>query len=286
MCRNSLENTIGGYRGAFINGAGIGIDWQRSDFDVKRVFHASSSYELPYGEGRSFGSNAHGIQQAALGGWMLNVIATLQDGQPFTIGCPTATGAGTGCNANLVSGVNPFANSSVTHFVNAAAFLNPPLVAAIGQSDLAPLGSRGSQLTGPAFRRLDASIFKRFNFGPRIYSEFRLEVFNTTNTANFANPSSLNFLNTPPSARLQQRETRPAIPARFNWRPSCIGDLMPKARKKRVSMDPRRIRERLSSVIGTSQFHLRPVYSNCSARRCKRARAPILFGAVLDSYLR
>lgn len=212
MCRNSLENTIGGYRGAFINGAGIGIDWQRSDFDVKRVFHASSSYELPYGEGRSFGSNAHGIQQAALGGWMLNVIATLQDGQPFTIGCPTATGAGTGCNANLVSGVNPFANSSVTHFVNAAAFLNPPLVAAIGQSDLAPLGSRGSQLTGPAFRRLDASIFKRFNFGPRIYSEFRLEVFNTTNTANFANPSSLNFLNTTTFGQITATRDSPSDP--------------------------------------------------------------------------
>lgn len=33
-------------------------------------------------------------------------------------------------------------------------------------------------------------------FGERIYAEFRAELFNITNTPNFANPTSLNFSNT------------------------------------------------------------------------------------------
>ncbi|MGH9618509.1 MAG: hypothetical protein ACRD45_02200 [Bryobacteraceae bacterium] len=65
----------------------------------------------------------------------------------------------------------------------------------IGQTDYAPLGGAPSQVTGPPFRRLDLSLFKQFHITERIHAEFRAEMFNVTNTANFANPSHLNFDN-------------------------------------------------------------------------------------------
>ena len=40
------------------------------------------------------------------------------------------------------------------------------------------------------------SLFKQFHFTERVYAEFRTEVFNVTNTANFANPTALNYINT------------------------------------------------------------------------------------------
>ncbi len=193
--RDPLEGDIGGYRAPFLPGFGIKNDFALADFDVRRLFHVSGTYELPLGPGRKFASAANGITKALIGGWSLNWIATVQDGQPFTVGCPRATSAGFGCNAFMLPGVDPYANSSVAHFVNAAAFSNPPAVGAIGQSDYAPLGGAPTQVTGPAFHRLDLSLFKRFNFTERIYSEFRAEVFNVTNTPNFSNPSALNFTN-------------------------------------------------------------------------------------------
>jgi hypothetical protein len=194
--RDPLEGDIGAYRAPFLPNFGIGADLAHADFDVRRIFHFSGIYDLPYGAGRTFGGSAHGIQQAVIGGWSTNFIAVVQDGQPFTVACAVATGAGTGCYANLVAGVNPYAQSSVAHFVNAAAFSNAPFVTTIGQTDYAPLGGGPTQVSGPPFRRIDISFFKRFNFTERIYAEFRAEIFNITNTPNFANPSSLNFANT------------------------------------------------------------------------------------------
>jgi hypothetical protein len=195
--RDPLEGTVGGYRAPWVPGFGIGADWQRADYDVKRVFHASGTYELPYGTGRTFGAGAGRFAQAFLGGWVTNAIATVQDGQPFTVGCAGSTTTGTSCFANLIPGQSPYANSSVSHFISSTAFSTPAVFSATNTT-VAVLGSRGSQVTGPAFRRLDASLFKQFHLTERYYAEFRGEVFNVTNTANFSNPATTN-LQTPTS---------------------------------------------------------------------------------------
>lgn len=193
--RDPLSNDTGAYRAPFLPGFGIQADTERADFDVHRVFHMSGTYQLPFGAGRMLDSNAHGLEQALLGGWSTNFLATAQDGQPFTVPCSITTAAGMGCNALLVQGQNPYANSNVAHFINAAAFANPPVVATIGQGGYAPLGGGPTQVTGPSYRRIDMSFFKQINFTESVYAEFRAELFNITNTANFANPTTLNFSN-------------------------------------------------------------------------------------------
>lgn len=194
--RDPLSNTTGGYRAPFLPNFGIRADSELADFNVRRIFHASGTYELPFGKGKLLASNARGVSQAIVGGWSMNFIGTVQDGQPFTVGCSVATSSGSGCNALLVQGQNPYAHSSVAHFVNAAGFANPAAVTTIGQSDYSPLGGKSTQVAGPPFHRLDLAFFKRIQFTERFYSEFRAELFNITNTPNFANPSALNFSNT------------------------------------------------------------------------------------------
>jgi hypothetical protein len=215
--RDPLEGDIGSYRSPWLPGFGIGADLARADFDVRRIFHFSGTYDLPFGKGRDFGKSAHGIQQAVLGGWSTNFIATAQDGQPFTVACSITTSAGSGCNANVVSGVSPYQNSSVAHFVNAAAFSNPSPVTAVGQSSFAALGGSPTQVSGPPYRRIDLSLFKRFDFTERFYGEFRAEIFNITNTPNFSNPTSLNFANATSFGQITSTRDSPNDPREIQF---------------------------------------------------------------------
>ncbi|MGH9470966.1 MAG: TonB-dependent receptor domain-containing protein, partial [Terriglobia bacterium] len=205
--RDRLVGDIGGYRAPYVPGAGIQYDYGVCDMDVRQIAHVSGGYQLPLGRGHRLFGKSGKVVNALLGGWRTYWILTLQDGQPFTVGCNVTTQAGTGCNALLAPGENPIAGPhNVTHWLNAAAFANPPKVTAIGQTDLAPLGGAPTQVAGPGFHRLDFSLFKEFTTSERTHLEFRAEVFNLTNTPNFSNPGSLNFAN--PSTFAQITSTR------------------------------------------------------------------------------
>ena len=210
--RDPLEGTTGGYRAPFLPNFGIKADTEHADFDVHRIFHFSGTYEIPVGNGKTFLGQGHGLTQAVLGGWVTNFIATAEDGMPFTVGCSVTTASGLGCNALLVPGQHPYQASSVSHFVNATAFSNPGAATAIGQSDYSPLGGQPTQVTGPSYRRLDFSLVKQTNITKRVYTEFRAEFFNITNTANFANPSQLNISDTTSFGRITSTVDSPNDP--------------------------------------------------------------------------
>jgi hypothetical protein len=187
-----LFTTIG-YRAPNMPGWGIQGDYGLGAFDVRHAFHFGGTYELPFGKGKSLLSHS-GVADAFFGGWSLSGIVTLQTGQPFTIGCTVPTTAGTGCYALLVPGQDMYAGArTVDHWLNAAAFANPPAATAIGQRDFTPLGGAPTQATGPGFHRGDLSLGKQWRTSERTRLEFRAEVFNLTNTPNFARPSQLNF---------------------------------------------------------------------------------------------
>jgi hypothetical protein len=181
--RDLLDNGIGAYRAPYVAGYGIGADYAPCDIDVRRIVHTSGSYELPFGKGHAIGTT--GLASALAGGWQVNWIFTAQDGQPFSVACTTTTAAGLGCFALKVPGQSLYGSGNrVTNFLNPAAFANP----VVGS-----LGGPPAQVSGPPFRRLDFSLFRRFNVGEARYLEFRAESFNLTNTPNLAQPGSLNF---------------------------------------------------------------------------------------------
>jgi hypothetical protein len=93
------------------------------------------------------------------------------------------------CVAQLVPGQNPIGGKhNVDQWMNPAAFSNPPVVAANGQTDLTPLGGERGQVFGPGFHRLDLSAFKEFQTTEKTRVEFRAEFFNFTNHPNFSTP--------------------------------------------------------------------------------------------------
>ncbi|MGB6132348.1 MAG: carboxypeptidase-like regulatory domain-containing protein [Acidobacteriaceae bacterium] len=199
--RDQLDNDIGSYRAPYVPGAGIQFDYGYCDTDVRNIVHTSGIYALPLGAGHTL--LTRGPAAAVAGGWSLQWIAAVQDGQPFTVACSETTAAGLGCNALKVHGEDPYSGPhNAKQFLNPAAFANPASTA----TGLAALGGSPTQVTGPAYRRLDLSLFREIGLERGTRLQLRAEAFNITNTPNFSAPGSLNF--TSPSTFASITSTR------------------------------------------------------------------------------
>ncbi len=181
------------YRAEWLPGFGISRDYGLCDTDATNLVHLSGSYNLPFGRGRQFLANSNRATDAILGGWVVNFIYTYQGGQPTTVTCPVATSE-FGCFANTVPGQNLYAGPhNYKQWLNPAAFAQPPIATAIGETNYAVLGGSPQQVRGPSFKNVDASILKNFTFKDSLRLQFRAEAFNLTNTTQFGQPTQLNF---------------------------------------------------------------------------------------------
>ena len=60
-------------------------EWGPAFHDVRHNFIFSSTYELPFGQGRAFGSDWSGPMNAILGGWRVGGIFQARTGLPITV---------------------------------------------------------------------------------------------------------------------------------------------------------------------------------------------------------
>jgi len=193
--------SVGGYRAPAVPGLGPMFDWGLADFDIRQVVHFSGGYALPFGTNKQFLGSAGKAENALVGGWSVNWIATLQGGQPITLSCPSGTAAGTNCNDVRVAGqsqklgLHTDSNGRLNWFGNPAAFQQPcplgaaPTTGCIPYTGSAVLGFAGPTTTGPGFHRLDFSAFKAFQISERYSMQFRAEFFNILNHPNFNAPN-------------------------------------------------------------------------------------------------
>jgi hypothetical protein len=140
-------------------------------------------YDLPFGRGRTYGANMHPITNAVLGGWQLGGILFVRSGEPFSV---TVSGdvanMGTTNYANRVGNGNlPSSERSIDRWFDTTAFTVPAQYT---------IGNAGRNiLYGPGSTSMDLKIGKNWMLTERLRLEYRLEMFNFTNTANFATPN-------------------------------------------------------------------------------------------------
>src|SRR3984957_6487444 len=162
------------------------LDYSSAAWDIRHNFTTGLTYDLPFGRGRTYGSNWNKPENLVLGGWQVNTILTLHTGQPYTVSAGGCQGVWAGCFPNLVSGANPNAAPSggrtPSQWFNTANFTAP---ASLTQGNLAD-----NTNYGPPLRNFDLSIFKDFPFTERIRMQFRTEIFNLTNTPQYNFPNS------------------------------------------------------------------------------------------------
>jgi carboxypeptidase family protein len=165
-------------------------DWGPSALDAAVQSSMSATYELPVGRRRRFLSDAHGFENALLGGWQFNGIVTLLSGFAFTpqLGS-NRSGDGDTRNPDRPS-LNPsFAGPVVlgkqTQWFDPNAFLLPT------PGTWGNLG-RGTY-RGPGLASVDVSLLKNVALAERVTLEFRAECFNLQNRANFGTPNAVVF---------------------------------------------------------------------------------------------
>ena len=179
-----------------------------ADFDVRRAASVNAIYHVPLGRGSRHWNR--GVAGAALAGWSAGALFSVRTGVPVNVtltrsdvsfvdatgqvvaaGTPgafpvldTPAGGGTygAFRPGVVAGVNPYLDSRLSVF-NPAAFTVP---------QLGSYGNLGRDaLTGPGFSQLDGQATRAFHFGERTELQFRADIYNALNHANFAPPTGM-----------------------------------------------------------------------------------------------
>ncbi len=151
--------------------------------DITHSFVLSYVYELPVGKGKKFGSDMNGVMNAIVGGWQTTGVATFKGGFPLRINVNNQNEFGLGQNANVVADYH-ISHQSVNQWFNTAAFAAPD------KWDLGNAPRYFSDLRSPGYNNWDISIQKYFPIHESVRLQFRLDMFNAFNHANFYKPDT------------------------------------------------------------------------------------------------
>ena len=164
-----------------------------ASYSLNHTFNANFSYQLPFGNGQRFGGGSHGVVNQLIGGWQWNGIVNMLGGFPITpLSGSNTSGAGDTSNSDTPDWNPDFKGQRIVGtpdlWFDPRAF-KLPLQGTFGNV------SRGA-LRGPNLRVVDTSLFKNIRITERWKMQFRTEIFNLFNHANFAYPNEIVFTGT------------------------------------------------------------------------------------------
>ena len=190
---DSLNATASGNApGLVSNPFDIKSDWGPATYDVRNVAVIDGSWQLPFGAHQHYLNNSTGLVNALAGGWTADSIVTLQSGFPFT----PQLSYNPSNNGDSKNPVRPFVNPSFTgkiivgtptQWFNPSAFLAPP-----SGSGFYGNVARDAY-TGPGLATWDFSALKNTAIHERMNLQFRAELFNLLDRANFNTPNLVVF---------------------------------------------------------------------------------------------
>jgi hypothetical protein len=175
----------------------LAADKGLATFGVKHAAVINALYDLPFGRGQMFANNVEGWGNRFVSGWSVSSIVTLQAGFPFT----PLLSYNPSNNLDTRNPVRPFLNPDFTgpvilgkpsQWFNPAAFIAPPSASGF-------YGNVGRDTyIGPGLGTWDFSVLKDTKIRERMNLQFRAEIFNLLDRANFNTPNLIVF--TPPTA--------------------------------------------------------------------------------------
>jgi len=191
------QTTAANAPGLASNPLNLRADKGLATFGVKNVAVINALYTLPFGRGQSFANGIEGWSNNLVAGWSVSSIITAQSGFPFT----PQLSYNPSNNLDTRNPVRPFVNPNFTgpvilgkpsQWFNPAAFIAPPSAGGF-------YGNLGRDtFIGPGLATWDFSVLKDTRIRERMNLQFRAEIFNLLNRANFNTPNLIVF--TPPTA--------------------------------------------------------------------------------------
>ena len=186
------QTTAGNAPGLVSNPYNLHADWGLATYDVRNTGVVNAVYMLPFGRGKIFAHDLDGLANRAVSGWAIDSIVTLQSGFPIT----PQLSYNPSNNGDTRNPVRPFVNpnfhgSAITgkpsQWFNPAAFLAPPPNSGF-------YGNLGRDtLNGPGLATWDFAGQKDTIIREGLTLQFRGELFNLLNRANFNTPNLIVF---------------------------------------------------------------------------------------------
>lgn len=191
----SLAYTYSKYmsNGTNINGGGNGApqdfrctrcEWGPMPEDKNHIVVVNHNWELPFGKGRQFVTN--GPLSLIIGNWNVTGIWTMTTGEKFTAtaaaGVSNSAGGGGDRPNRIKDGNLPVSERSIDRWFDLTAW-GTPAQFTFGNS------GRGI-LVGPGSVNVDFGLQREFPFMETRRVQFRWEMFNAFNRANFGTPNS------------------------------------------------------------------------------------------------
>jgi hypothetical protein len=164
------------------------LDWGPSTIDARHLATANTTYDLPLGNGKRFLGTVEGWRDKLVSGWSVTGIETLQSGFPFT----PQLAFNPSNNGDSRNPVRPSWNPAFhgklisgrpDQYFDPAAFV-VPVSGTYGNV-------RRDSLSGPGLADLDLALLKTTALSEKMNLQFRAEVFNVLNHANFSTPNTV-----------------------------------------------------------------------------------------------
>jgi hypothetical protein len=176
-------------------------EWGPAGMDTRHNLSVTGVYDLPFGTGKMFGSNWSQVMNSAIGGWKLSGAQVYYSGFPVTVSSP----------ANYSSTVNAFTGAARPNQLRPLNVTNRSINAYYGtavqgtscgpnqddgncvfaQQPNNAFGTvRPGSLRQPSFQNIDMAVFKSFPFWHEHRLDFRADLFNAFNIADYAPPDS------------------------------------------------------------------------------------------------
>ena len=184
--------TAGNAPGLVANPYDIKADWGPATYDVRNVGVISVVYELPIGRGKRFANGLTGFSSALVSGWSVDSIITAQGGFPLT----AQLSYNPSNDRDTRNPVRPFNNpnfhgnpiiGSPNKWFDPNVFLQPPTASGFWGN------ATRNGLYGPGLVTWDFSAIKNTRLSERLNLQFRAEIFNLLNRANFNTPNLIVF---------------------------------------------------------------------------------------------
>jgi hypothetical protein len=230
------------------------IDRTVSDFDNRHVVAANALWEIPFGKGRQWANSLPGWADHVIGGWTLTGIYTGYSGEPFTLGSGSSTVHAASGKQSTIDVRGPFIQPSLFELAG----VDGPVVYNVGARITTPTdpnyncrnvlqpdgtatstffcipapGQQGNSgrnsVYGPGFWNVDMGILKDFRITERIKFQFRAEMFNAFNHANFDNPRNAS-------------DGSPTITSSLFGQTCCVASAVPSSTTVIANGEPNRV---------------------------------------------
>jgi hypothetical protein len=159
-----------------------------ASIDIAHRFVVSYLYELPFGKGRMFGSDAPGVVNAIIGGWQINGITTFQSGTPLGITANNTAGLFNPLTRPNTNGRSAKLSGPVDERL--ARYFDTSVYSQPAAFTFGNVGATLPDIRTDGIRNFDISLFKVFAPMEKLRVQFRVEALNAFNTPRFGGPNT------------------------------------------------------------------------------------------------